>query len=171
MFARLKYTVGQGGYYYRGLPSWAHGEPYGEENLMKIMGSISLLNPHVDQSVVMSIDDPDVFKFPVAYMVEPGFWTLSDREAESFRAYLQKGGFVIFDDFRGPGGSTGAAVGTTSRTTCSASSPARRSSSSTFRIRSSIASSTSTPRHRAAGLRLGLTRFFGIYEDNNLQNG
>jgi hypothetical protein len=103
MFARLKYTVGQGGYYYRGLPSWAHGEPYAEENLMKIMESISLLNPHVDQSVVMSIDDPDVFKFPVAYMVEAGFWTLSDKEAELFRAYLQKGGFVIFDDFRGPG--------------------------------------------------------------------
>ena len=43
MFARLKYTVGQGGYYYRGLPSWAHGEPYAEENLMKIMQERGLL--------------------------------------------------------------------------------------------------------------------------------
>ena len=31
----------------------------------------------------------------------PGFWTLTDKEAENFRAYLKKGGFVIFDDFRG----------------------------------------------------------------------
>jgi hypothetical protein len=103
MFARLKYSVGSGGYYYRGLPSWAHGEPYAEENLMKIMDSISLLNPHVDQGVVMGVDDPDLGKFPVAYMVEPGFWTMTDKEGEAFRAYLQKGGFVIVDDFRGPG--------------------------------------------------------------------
>jgi hypothetical protein len=34
-------------------------------------------------------------------MSEPGFWTLSDKEAEGLRAYLHKGGFVIFDDFRG----------------------------------------------------------------------
>ena len=32
-------------------------------------------------------------------MAEPGFWTLTDDEAAAFRAYLQKGGFVIFDDF------------------------------------------------------------------------
>ena len=32
-------------------------------------------------------------------MAEPGFWTLTDEEAAAFRAYLLKGGFVIFDDF------------------------------------------------------------------------
>ena len=37
MFNRLKYSVGAGGYYYRGLPAWAHGEPYAEESLLKIM--------------------------------------------------------------------------------------------------------------------------------------
>ena len=35
-------------------------------------------------------------------MWEPGFWSLTDREAESFRAYLLKGGFAIFEDFDGP---------------------------------------------------------------------
>jgi hypothetical protein len=102
MLARLKYTVGQGGYYYRGLPAWAHGDPYAEENLMKIMDSISFLHPHLDEGIVMGLDDPDLFKFPVAYMTEAGFWVMSDKEALSFRAYLQKGGFVIFDDFRDP---------------------------------------------------------------------
>ena len=33
-------------------------------------------------------------------MTEAGFWTLNDREAAGFAAYLRKGGFVIFDDFR-----------------------------------------------------------------------
>ena len=47
MFARLKYTPAPGGYYYRGLPAWAHGYvpvPGGsraEQNLTKIMKEIS----------------------------------------------------------------------------------------------------------------------------------
>src|ERR1041384_3368724 len=62
MLARLSYTVGPGGYYYRGLPAWAHGMPYAEENLMKIMDAITILQPHVDEGPVMSLDDPDLFK-------------------------------------------------------------------------------------------------------------
>src|ERR1051325_6611845 len=103
MFPGFKYTGGQGGYYYRGLPAWAHGEPYGEENLMKIMDAISFLRPHIDEEVVAGVDDPEFVKFPVTYMTEPGFWTMTDQEAASFRAYLQKGGFLIVDDFRAPG--------------------------------------------------------------------
>jgi hypothetical protein len=102
MFARLKYSVGPGGYYYRGLPAWAHGEPFAEENLMKIMDSVSLLAPHIDEGVVLSLDDPDLMKFPVSYMTEAGFWTMSDDEGKALAAYLKKGGFVIFDDFRDP---------------------------------------------------------------------
>lgn len=102
-FARIKYDVGPGGYYYRGLPAWAHGEPFAETNLLKIVDAISLLRPRIDEGVVVALDDPELFKFPVAYLTEAGFWTLSDEEAAAFRAYLQKGGFVIFDDFRGPG--------------------------------------------------------------------
>jgi hypothetical protein len=34
-------------------------------------------------------------------MWEPGFWNLTDREAETFRAYLSKGGFAVFEDFDG----------------------------------------------------------------------
>ena len=107
MFARLKYTVGPGGYYYRGLPAWAHGEPFAEENLMKIMESISVLKPHVDEGVVVGFDDPDLFKYPVAYMTEAGFWVMNDQEAQNLRAYLLKGGFIIFDDFRSNRGNDG----------------------------------------------------------------
>jgi hypothetical protein len=102
MFARLAYTVGPGGFYYHGMPAWAHGMPHAEENLMKIMEAISLLDPHVNEGPVLALDDPDLFKFPVSYMTEAGFWVLNDKEAAAFRAYLLKGGFVIFDDFRDP---------------------------------------------------------------------
>jgi hypothetical protein len=105
-FARIRYTTAPGGYQYCGLPSWAHGYLScrggirAETGLVKIVNEISLLKPQVDDSVVLSLDDPDLTKFPIAYMVEAGYWTLSDQEAAAFRAYLLKGGLAIFDDFR-----------------------------------------------------------------------
>jgi hypothetical protein len=99
-FARLTYTTGPGGYYYRGLPAWAHGYNLAESNLMRIMREVTGLRPHVDQSNAFAFDDPELLKYPVAYMTEAGFWTMTDHEAAGLRAYLLKGGFVIFDDFR-----------------------------------------------------------------------
>ena len=100
-FARLRYTSGPGGYYYRGLPAWAHGYDEAERNLTKIVNEISSVSPHVDGSNVLALDDPQLPRYPVAYMTEAGYWTMTDAEAAAFRAYLLKGGFVIFDDFRG----------------------------------------------------------------------
>jgi Domain of unknown function (DUF4159) len=100
--ARLKYTTGPGGYYYRGLPAWAHGYPRAEHNLMQILDAISAVHPHIDHAVVVALDDPELCKYPVAYMTEAGYWEMNDKEAAGLRAYLLKGGFVIFDDFRPP---------------------------------------------------------------------
>src|SRR5215510_9261405 len=47
-FVRLKYTTAPGGYWYQGLPSWAHGYPLSEDNLVRIMNEVSLLGAHVD---------------------------------------------------------------------------------------------------------------------------
>ncbi len=81
-------------------PPWAHDFPRADFNFMKIMAELTFTRTVLDQSNVRTLDDPGMALFPIAYMSEPGFWTLSDAEAEGFRAYLQKGGFVIFDDFR-----------------------------------------------------------------------
>ncbi len=99
-FARLRYTTGPGGYYYGGLPSWAHGFPHAEVNLTKIVTAVSTLAAHIDASNAIAADDPELFKYPVLFMTEGGFWTMSDKEVLALRAYLQKGGFMIFDDFR-----------------------------------------------------------------------
>ena len=107
--ARLKYETGPGGYYYWGLPAWAHGYGYdpvpdqgrSERNLMKIVNEISGVEPRLDDSVIVALDDPDLCKYPVAHMTEAGYWTMTDKEAQLFHDYVAKGGFVIFDDFRG----------------------------------------------------------------------
>ena len=79
---------------------WSHDYPTGEQHFMKILNELSYLNPHTEETNIHSLDDPELFKFPVAYLCEPGQWTLTDKEATTFRAYLQKGGFLIVDDFR-----------------------------------------------------------------------
>ena len=40
-FVRVNYDTAPGGYWYRGLPSWAHGYPVAERNLMRIMNELS----------------------------------------------------------------------------------------------------------------------------------
>lgn len=78
---------------------WSHDYPAGERHFMKILNELSFLNPHMVEVNILGFDQPEVFKYPVVYMAEPGFISLTPAEAEAFRAYLLKGGFVIFDDF------------------------------------------------------------------------
>lgn len=83
----------------RGEQPWAHDFPVGEEHFLKILTSVSNIAAHVDRSSIMSFSDPDLHKFPVAYLVEPGYWWMSDSDVQNLRAYLLKGGFLIVDDF------------------------------------------------------------------------
>ncbi|MEO6214214.1 MAG: DUF4159 domain-containing protein [Vicinamibacterales bacterium] len=101
-FVRLRYATGFGGFGRRGRdPGWFHDYPTADIHLMKIIGDLTSVTPHVDGSNILSLDDPELLMHPIAYMSEPGFWAPTDGEALGLRAYLQKGGFIIFDDFRG----------------------------------------------------------------------
>ena len=106
VFARIRYADGYvgGGFAYRQDLPWAHDYPTAEANLMRILEAISFVNPYLgrDGGTILTLDDPNLFKYPFAYMSEPGYWTIvSDDEARGLRNYLLKGGFLIFDDFRG----------------------------------------------------------------------
>ena len=103
-FVRLQYETAPGGYWYQGQPAWSHGTPTAELNLMQIMNAVTALAPHVDDINTLSLEDPEIFKFPVLYIIEVGWWQMTDAEAVNLRAFLGKGGFVIVDDFKLPGG-------------------------------------------------------------------
>jgi hypothetical protein len=106
VFVRIKFDVGSslgGGGRFRGSrgePPWAHDYPTADTHLMKILKELTLTDPRVDVSNVLELDDPELMDYPIAYMSEPGFWSMSEEEAKGLRVYLQKGGFIIFDDFR-----------------------------------------------------------------------
>jgi len=96
-FVRLRYGP-RTEYVSQRIP-WSHDYPTGEQHFMKILNELSYLNPRIEETDILGFDDPEVFKYPLAYMAEPGFLTLTDEETVRFREYLLKGGFVIFDDF------------------------------------------------------------------------
>ena len=100
-FVRISYDMGEFGRFGRGEPPWAHDYPRGERHFTKIVSELSSTRTRTDASNIFSFDDPELFKYPVAYMSEPGFWNPSDSEVENLRKYLAKGGFIIFDDFVG----------------------------------------------------------------------
>jgi hypothetical protein len=102
-FVRLRYGAGAelaAGRFSRREPPWAHDFPRADFHFLKILSEITFTRTFVDQGNIRTLDDPDLALFPIAYMSEPGFWTMDQAEAEGLRAYLQKGGFIIFDDFR-----------------------------------------------------------------------
>jgi hypothetical protein len=108
-FVRINYDTAPGGFWYRGLPAWSHGYPVSEENLMKIMNEVSYLGADDEHFNTLALDDPEIFKYPLIYIIEVSWWNMTDREGTALREYLQKGGFVIVDDFKAEGdfGSSG----------------------------------------------------------------
>lgn len=91
-FARIRYTV-------YGRSGWEFDYPTMERNLMAMVREITTLAPHAAGSNVFSLDDPELLKFPVAYLSEPGYWIPNEAEVVGLRNYLTKGGFLIVDDF------------------------------------------------------------------------
>lgn len=84
-----------------GMPGWSHDYPCAELNFMSILDEITALRLMRDGGNILTLEDPELFKYPVAYISEPGDWLPTEEEVELLRAYLVKGGFAIFDDFDG----------------------------------------------------------------------
>lgn len=100
-FFRVRFDAGYGG---RGFGrrvdrKWDHDTPRAERHLMKILEEITTLRPQMDCGAIYAFGDPESFKYPIAYVSEPGFWTMSEAEVQGVRDYVAKGGFLIFDDF------------------------------------------------------------------------
>ena len=99
--------------YGRGYMMWAHEFPRAEQHLMTLLDDFTTVDAKATGSLILPLDDPQLFRHPIALMQEPGFWAMTDGQAQRLREYLLKGGFVIFNDFE-------AGSGRTSRRRCAA---------------------------------------------------
>lgn len=107
IFARIQYDAGMRSF--RGWgpigassgPPWSHDFPDAEQNLTQILRELTLARAFTESGNILTLDDPNLTYFPIAYMSEPGFWYPNDKEVAGLRNYLLKGGLIIFDDFGG----------------------------------------------------------------------
>lgn len=100
MFVRMYFETRvppHGRFYSRETP-WHHDYPYAETNLTSIVGDVSYARVLRGGNVIAA-SDPELMRFPVAWIAEPGYWVPDEKECANLRAYLHKGGFLIFDDF------------------------------------------------------------------------
>ncbi|MGE3508617.1 MAG: hypothetical protein AB7N65_07010, partial [Vicinamibacterales bacterium] len=65
VFLRANYQTAPGGFWYGGLPAWAHGYPLAEQNLLRILKEVTLLNPNVDGVATVGLDSPELFRYPL----------------------------------------------------------------------------------------------------------
>jgi hypothetical protein len=102
-FARLRYrSAGRGfGRRYRGGGnSWGTDSNKAERQF--VQGVRRLTRVHV-RSVeqILDVDSDEMYDWPWLYAVEVGHWELNDSQAKRLRTYLDRGGFLMVDDFHG----------------------------------------------------------------------
>src|SRR6185503_657686 len=100
-YARVKFTQSccmQGNQYWD--VKWGHDYPTSDFHFPRILQELTSMRIRTDGSVILTLDDPELFKYPFLYLCEPGYWLPSEQEAAGFRNYLLKGGFAIIDDFQ-----------------------------------------------------------------------
>jgi hypothetical protein len=125
-FTRLIYSGGRGNFYGRNSPkigsertceslargegggggggTWATDYPASDCKFMWGVERLSGVRVYDKTPHSVAIMDPDIFKYPYLYVVEPGRGLdLSKEEAAQLRQYMLRGGFVHFDDFWGLG--------------------------------------------------------------------
>ena len=83
-------------------PTWAHDWPRAETNFAKILDATTFIDTYMrgNSGRVLTLDDPELFRYPIATIIEVGYWRPSDSDVASLRRYLLKGGFLIVDDTR-----------------------------------------------------------------------
>jgi hypothetical protein len=91
-FARIRYTQG-----YR--LAWGVDYPRMERNFLVILDNLSSMMLRQEETNVYTLDDPGLSKHTVAWLTEPGYWVPTEAEAKGLREWLQRGGFLIIDDF------------------------------------------------------------------------
>jgi hypothetical protein len=97
VLARWHYTPGWGG------DGWSHDYPTAEEHILQIMKEVTGINVDRLSYRVVELGSPEIFEYPFSYVSEPGEMRLTDHEVANLREYIDRGGFVMIDDFGGQG--------------------------------------------------------------------
>jgi Domain of unknown function (DUF4159) len=100
-FTRIRYNNrGGGAFGRRGWSNaWNHDWPDADLNMQVMLSEFTAVRPNLGDSNVLDLEDPEIFRYPILYMSEPGYWSITQEGAANLRQHLLKGGLIIFDDF------------------------------------------------------------------------
>lgn len=99
VFARLEYA---GSYFGLGRGrSWAIDWPEADYHFMLGIDRLTNIRVVLDDYISVAPSAPELFDYPLVYAVEVGRWYLEQTEADRLREYVERGGFLVVDDFWG----------------------------------------------------------------------
>ena len=98
---RLVYEHGPHATWGPGRAWWRIDWPEAETHFLEGVGRYTAIEAAPDSAHVSLLDDA-VFDHPWLFAQQPGRWRLSDVEARRLGEYLERGGFLVVDDFHGP---------------------------------------------------------------------
>jgi len=81
-------------------PRWAIDYPTADQQFLIALKRLTVVDAFASDNAV-PIDDPRLREFPFTYILEVGALILDDTQARGLREYLDKGGFLVIDDFWG----------------------------------------------------------------------
>jgi len=99
VYARLRYHVSP--YWRGGEVPWHHDYPDGDTMLPDSLSRLTSVNTKADSFQIVDVDSKELFKYPFVYMSEAGYLDLLPNDVKNLREYLDRGGFLFVDDFRG----------------------------------------------------------------------
>jgi hypothetical protein len=78
---------------------WSHNYPYSEINLNEFIGRTTKIDVEEESYRLLELSSPEIFQYPFAYISEPGEMELTEDEVANLREYIDRGGFILIDDF------------------------------------------------------------------------
>lgn len=89
-----------GGGFGRGARAWCTDHPKAEEQFLEVLDRLTGIDAHPYGNAIR-LDDPELRRHPILYMLEVGYMGMTNAEVEGLRGHLLAGGFLIIDDFWG----------------------------------------------------------------------
>jgi len=80
---------------------WSHNYPSSDQHFAQVISEATNINVKNVSYRIVELGSPEVFDYPFAVVSEPGEMALTDHEVENLRQFIDRGGFVVMDDFDG----------------------------------------------------------------------
>src|SRR5205085_1900242 len=80
---------------------WSHNYPSSDQHFAQVVSEATNIDVKSVSYRIVELGSADVFNYPFAVVSEPGEMALTDHEVDNLRQFINRGGFVVMDDFDG----------------------------------------------------------------------